>query len=164
MSDGLTIAAAPPDGDEARALLAAFAAEVAALYPGWDPSVGPTAEPAEVTPPRGAFLVLRDGGRAVGCGALKRLDAGTAEVKRLYVAPPARGRGGARLLLRALEERARALGCAWTRLDTGARQPEALRLFRSAGYRESADYNANPFAAHWLEKRLGARAPRDPAG
>jgi GNAT superfamily N-acetyltransferase len=156
MTPALTVTPAPPDEEEGLALLAAFVAEVAALYPGFDPSLAPSADPAEISPPAGAFLVLREDGRPVGCGALKRLDAQTAEVKRLYVAPQARGRGGARLLLAALEDRARQLGCSRTRLDTGARQPGALRLFQSDGYTAIADYNGNPFAAHWLEKELGS--------
>jgi ribosomal protein S18 acetylase RimI-like enzyme len=72
--------------------------------------------------------------------------------------PGARGRGLGRRLLRALEEAAAELGWHTVRLDTGDQQPDALALFRSAGYREIPDYNANPYASYWLEKRL-ARGP-----
>jgi GNAT superfamily N-acetyltransferase len=148
------IAAVRPDDEPGRTLLGEFAREIAARYPGWDPSQGPTAEPDELAPPAGRFLVAYLDGVAVGCGAVKRLDSETAEIKRIYVAAPARGRGIARTLLAALESAARELGYRRVRLDTGERLPEARALFRSSGYAEIEDYNANPFAAHWFEKRL----------
>jgi GNAT superfamily N-acetyltransferase len=144
----------PLDGAAASDLLAAFAAEIASLYPGWHPGVGPTADPAEFVPPSGAFVVAYADGRPVGCGGVKRIDERHGEIKRLYVAPGARKSGIARLILGALEQRARESGYAAVRLDTGARQPEALALFRSAGYGDIADYNGNAFASHWLEKSL----------
>lgn len=142
------------DGAAGCDLLAAFAREIGELYPGWHPGVGPSAEPEELVAPHGAFLVAYEGDRAVACGALKRLDAGAAEVKRLYVLPSARGAGVARRVLAELELTARRLGYGVVRLDTGDRQPGALALFRSAGYRDIGDYNGNPAARHWLEKRL----------
>lgn len=60
----------------------------------------------------------------------------------------------ARRLLGALEDAALELGWRTVRLDTGDRQPEALALFRSAGYREIPDYNANPYASYWFAKSL----------
>ena len=90
----------------------------------------------------------------MGCGATKRLDENTAEVKRLYVDPTTRARGVGRRLLAALEDRARETGLAGTRLDTGDNQPVALALFRAAGYREIPDYNGNPYATYWMENRL----------
>jgi hypothetical protein len=59
---------------------------------------------------------------------------------------------------RALEEAAAELGYARVVLDTGERLPEARALFRSAGYVEIADYNGNPWAAYWFEKRLSHSA------
>lgn len=90
----------------------------------------------------------------MACGGVKRLDDNTGEVKRLYVVQDARGRGVGRRLLRALEHAAAALGWRTVRLDTGDQQPDALALFRSAGYREIPDYNAKPYASYWLEKPL----------
>jgi GNAT superfamily N-acetyltransferase len=142
------------DTEASRALQHAFFAEIAGLYPGFDPALAPSAEPDEVTPPEGAWIVAYLGDRAVGCGCFKRLDDTTAEVKRLYLEPAARGRGVGRRLLEALEEQARLAGYSRVRLDTGPRQPVALALFRAAGYRDIEDYNRNPFAGHWLEKRL----------
>jgi GNAT superfamily N-acetyltransferase len=93
------------------------------------------------TPPSAAdidlFLVAVDeAGQPVGCGALRRLDARSAEVKRMYVAPRSRGRGVSTALLRALEKAA--IGRGWTtiRLETGPAQPEAMRFYEREGYRE----------------------------
>ena len=84
----------------------------------------------------------------------------------MYVTPAARGLGVGRRLLEELEAAAREMGYHRLRLDTGARQPDALGLFRTAGYEEIEDYNGNPFAAHWLEKDLDGRegARRSPPG
>ena len=144
----------PLDAPGAATLLDAFAAEIEHLYPGWKPGVGPSAAAEDFAAPAGTFLVAYAGERAVGCGGLKRLDERRAEIKRLYVAPEARGEGVATRTLRGLELAARARGYDTVRLDTGARQPAALALFRSAGYIAIGDYNGNPFASHWLEKRL----------
>jgi GNAT superfamily N-acetyltransferase len=77
-----------------------------------------------------------------------------AEIKRMYVRPSARSRGVAAALLAALEDAARTLGYTSARLDTGPKQPHALRLYRSAGYSELPPYNDNPYACFWGEKRL----------
>lgn len=144
----------PLDSATARPLLEAFSAEIAGLYPGWTPGAGPSASPEDFGGPAGTFLIAYVEGRAVGCGGLKRLDAGHAEIKRVYVVPDARGAGLGRILLEGLEEAALARGYSRVRLDTGDRQPPALALFRSAGYSPIDDYNGNTFASHWLEKRL----------
>ena len=144
----------PADGPRGRELVDAFAREIAGLYPGWHPGIGPSASPAELAPPHGAFLVGYREQTAITCGAVKRLDAETAEIKRMYVVPEARGGGVSRHLLSALEGAARDAGYRLVRLDTGARQPGALALFRSAGYREIGDYNGNPAARYWFEKAL----------
>jgi GNAT superfamily N-acetyltransferase len=142
------------DGLAGAALMREYAAVIAGLYPGWTPDVAPRARPEDFSAPGGRFIVAYDGERPVGCGGIKRLDENSCELKRLYVAPDARGRGLARRLVEALERAARDLGYTVVRLDTGARQPEALALFSSAGYGETGDYNGNEVAAHWFEKRL----------
>ncbi|MFG1989262.1 GNAT family N-acetyltransferase [Actinoplanes sp. NPDC048988] len=93
------------------------------------------------TPPSAAdidlFLVaFDDDGRALGCGALRRLDDVSAEVKRMYVTPASRGSGTATALLRALEEAARSRGWTTLRLETGPAQPDAIRFYEREGYRE----------------------------
>jgi GNAT superfamily N-acetyltransferase len=100
---------------------------------------------AEVTPekvvaPHGAFLVARIDGEPVGCGALKRLDDTTGEIKRMYTAPAGRKRGVARALLTRLEEEARALGYTSLQLETGTVQPEAIALYESAGWSRIMPY------------------------
>jgi GNAT superfamily N-acetyltransferase len=86
------------------------------------------------------FLVGYVAGRPVACGAFRPMDAGAAEVKRMYVEPEFRGRGIARRVLAELEERARRDGFSRTRLETGIYQPEAIRLYESAGYHRIDNY------------------------
>ncbi len=92
-------------------------------------------DPHEVADGRGAFLVAYVKGEPVGCGAIRRLDADTAEIKRMYVEPGARGQGMGRVLLGTLEAEGRGLGVKRLVLETGERQPEALALYSSAGFR-----------------------------
>jgi GNAT superfamily N-acetyltransferase len=84
--------------------------------------------------PQTVFLVARDGGQAIACGALRRIDPGIGEVKRMFVRAEFRGRGVSRLILQALETEARKRGIVTLRLETGVRQPEAIGLYRSSGY------------------------------
>jgi GNAT superfamily N-acetyltransferase len=91
---------------------------------------------------------------AATVGAVRRIDATTGEIKRMFVVPGERGRGISRQLLAKLEDVARGLGFRRILLDTGARQPRALALYRATGYREIPDYNGNPFASYWFEKEI----------
>ena len=134
-------------------LVAAMVDEVGKLYEPGLP-MGSSASPSELSPPGGGFVVLWDGGRAIAGGGLKRLGDDACEIKRMYVVPDARGRGLGRALLAALEDLARDLGYAVARLDTGAEQPGARRMYERAGYAPIGDYNGNPYAAWWGEKRL----------
>jgi GNAT superfamily N-acetyltransferase len=137
-------------------LIEAMIQDLVPLYGRIDGADAPRATPDDFRPPGGTFLVGYDEeGRAVCGGGVKRLGAGLGEIKRMYVVPEARGRGLARELLVALEDAARALGYARVRLDTGPKQPRAEALYRSAGYREIADYNGNPHASYFGEKALG---------
>jgi GNAT superfamily N-acetyltransferase len=113
------------------------------------------AAPAEFEPPAGALLVAYDGEEPVACGGVRVLAPGLAEIKRMYVAPSARGQGLGRTLLEALEAAAADLGCDRARLDTAASFTEAVALYRSAGYTDIPDYNGNPHASVWMERRLG---------
>jgi GNAT superfamily N-acetyltransferase len=120
----------PWDDPDVQRLAADQQAEVRARYGGKDePGAHPSA--ADV----GVVLVARDDdGTALGCGALRALGDGVAEVKRMYVVPAARGRGVSRAVLGALEDAARERGWTTLRLETGPRQPEAIGLYTSAGY------------------------------
>jgi len=102
------------------------------------------------------FLVARRDGEALGCIALRVDPAGWGEVKRLYVSPRARGLGLGRRLLSALEAEAQEERLSLLRLETGIHQPEALGLFRAAGFREIpafAPYAPDPLSV-FMEKRL----------
>jgi GNAT superfamily N-acetyltransferase len=91
-------------------------------------------DPDEFAPPNGAFLVLLLDGEAVACVGLRRHDATQAEVKRMFVRRPFRGRGISRRLLTVVEDEARRLGYERILLETGSAQPEAVGLYRSSGY------------------------------
>ncbi|HEY3392398.1 MAG TPA: GNAT family N-acetyltransferase [Lacipirellulaceae bacterium] len=91
-------------------------------------------DPEELADGRGAFLVAYVGDQPVGCGAVRRIDPAVAEIKRMYVAPEARGRGVGRQVLLQLEAEARRLGATRLLLETGPRQPEALALYSRAGF------------------------------
>src|SRR5438067_12581838 len=102
----LSIAAEPFDSDNARRLIAALDAGLAELYPP-EQRFGPNLKAQHLQEGRGTFLMARDDGRAVACGAVRMLDQTTAEVKRMYVEPDRRGKGIARALLANLETAAR---------------------------------------------------------
>ena len=97
---------------------------------------------------------LRD--EPIGCGALKLHGRDPAEIKRMWVAPTARGLGLGRRLLRELEASAGRRGATRARLETNRALTEAVNLYRSAGYSEVAAFNDEPYADHWFEKRLGS--------
>ena len=90
----------------------------------------------------------------VACGALKLHADVPAELKRMWVAPSARGLGVGARLLRELEQQARSAGVRVLRLETNRALKEAIALYRTSGYREVAPFNAEPYAHHWFEKRL----------
>jgi putative acetyltransferase len=88
----------------------------------------------QVTTGGGAFMIAYWDGVAVGCGAVRRLDAATAEIKRMYVTPAVRGRGVGRALLMALEDEARTLGVVRIVLETGTRLAPAIKMYEAMGY------------------------------
>jgi GNAT superfamily N-acetyltransferase len=144
------------DEQPAAALVQGMRDEIAALYDGLDldgPQM-PKAGPAELAPPGGTFVVGFEDGAPVCCGGVKRLPDGGCEIKKMFVVEDARGRGVARALLVELERLARELGYAIARLDTGPLQPRAQRMYERAGYAPVANFNANPVATFFGEKRL----------
>jgi putative acetyltransferase len=113
--------------------------------------------PADVRVPGGAFVIAWLDGRPVGCGALRPLERGVGEVKRMFVEKDARRQGVARRILDKLEAIAAQLGYRALRLETGILQPEAIGLYESAGYRRVHCYGRyadNPLSV-CFEKRLG---------
>ncbi|MFL5864962.1 MAG: GNAT family N-acetyltransferase [Solirubrobacteraceae bacterium] len=144
-----------PEHPDARRCLRAYAAELnrRSDIP-FDPHTGSTAEPHEVRPPAGAFLVAYLYEEAVGCGAVKHGRDGQSDIKRMWVAESARGLGIGRRLLIALEQFARDSGAGVARLETNNALLEAIALYRSAGYAEVPAFNDEPFAHHWFAKPL----------
>jgi DNA-binding MarR family transcriptional regulator/GNAT superfamily N-acetyltransferase len=120
----------------------------------FDPSVGATALPHEVRPPAGQFFVVYLHEEAIGCGAVKHHANAPAEIKRMWIAPRARGLGVGRRLLETLEACALAAGAGVAHIETSAALKEALSLYRSTGWVEVPRFNDEPFADHWLEKPL----------
>ena len=144
-----------PEHPDARYCLAEYVAELNRRSErGFDPSVGATALPHEVRPPAGQFFVAYLHGEAIGCGAVKHHADAPAEIKRMWIAPAARGLGLGRRLLETLEACARAGGARVAHIETSAVLTEALALYRSAGWVEVPAFNEEPFADHWLEKAL----------
>ena len=142
-------------GADARQCVRAYVAELNERWEaGFDPSAGVTAEPHELTPPAGCFVVAYLDGEPVGCGGVKHLPGGPSDIKRMWVSPTARGLGLGRRLLAELEQRARDSGATVARLETNRVLVEAIALYRSAGYREVPAFNDEPFAHHWFEKPL----------
>ena len=120
------------DGPAGRALLAELDEDLSQRY-GDDETV--EVHPDQFLPPNGIFVVVREGGQPLACGGYRRIADDTAEIKRMYVRPAARGRGLARL-----EEAASAAGYAQLWLETGLAQPEAMALYESAGYQRIAPF------------------------
>jgi GNAT superfamily N-acetyltransferase len=144
-----------PEHPDAQYCLAEYVAELNRRSErGFDPAVGATALPHEVRPPAGEFFVVYLHGKAVGCGAVKHHKDAPAEIKRMWIAPRARGLGLGRRLLESLEACARAGGARVARIETSAVLVEALSLYRSTGWVDVPAFNDEPFADHWLEKAL----------
>jgi DNA-binding MarR family transcriptional regulator/GNAT superfamily N-acetyltransferase len=145
----------PPADPQARFCIRSYFAELADRFEdGFDPAASISADDLELTPPAGLLLVATVHLEPVGCGALKFHDDGTAEVKRMWVAPTARGLGLGRRLLSELEAHARRRTVRTLRLETNRALVEAIGMYRSAGYREVPAFNGEAYAHHWFEKRL----------
>jgi DNA-binding MarR family transcriptional regulator/N-acetylglutamate synthase-like GNAT family acetyltransferase len=146
-----------PRHPDARRAVQAYVTELADRFEaGFDPALSISAADDEMSPPAGLFLLATLHGEAVGCGALKFHPGAPAEIKRMWVAAEARGLGVGRRLLAELEARAAARGVRRLRLETNRALTEAIGLYRSAGYREVAAFNDEPYADHWFEKALPA--------
>jgi putative acetyltransferase len=123
---------------QVQQLVAHLWQELGILYPEMQSAV-----PKEISGPRAGFVVAWLNDEAVGCGAWRPLaptESAVAEIKRMFVEPAVRGRGVSRAILKQLETLARADGYSVVRLETGLRQPPALRLYETSGYRRIEPY------------------------
>ena len=147
------------DSADAQACLEQYYAELARRFPeGFDPLAGSNFDPVEMSPPNGWFVVARLEGAPVGCGALKTLEPGVGEVKRVWTSCEARGLGVASRVMDRLEELALEVGFKLVRLDTNGALKEAQAMYAARGYRAIARYNDNPYAEHWFAKSVGQAA------
>jgi putative acetyltransferase len=134
----IAIRAESPDQPEVRALLAELDAYLIGLY---EADHNHILDVTALLAQHVYFVVARRGGEAVGCGAVRVMPPEPAtdgkpygEIKRMYVHPQMRGQGIARALLGKLEERLLGRGIHLATLETGDRQPEALRLYEQSGF------------------------------
>ncbi|MGC5021090.1 GNAT family N-acetyltransferase [Micromonospora sp. DT47] len=126
------------DSPVAQALIAAALADLGQRYGGSGDET--PVDATEFAPPHGTFLVAHLDGEPVGCGGWRSHGDDTAELKRMYTAPVARGRGVARAVLAAVEESARHHGRKQIILECGDRQPEAIAMYTSAGYEPISNF------------------------
>ncbi|MCA0871902.1 GNAT family N-acetyltransferase [Seohaeicola saemankumensis] len=150
------IAHTDPRGADARYCLTQYYAELARRFDsGFDVSLSRDPDAADMEPPHGLFLLARDpDGAPIGCAGLKGGAGPVAEIKRVWIAPAARGQGLARRLMDHAETGARELGLTTLRLDTNRALPEAIAMYRRLGWTEIDRFNDDPYAQVFFEKRL----------
>ncbi len=152
---GLRVERVSPADPAARRCIARYFEELGRRFElGFDPAASLPAEERDLVPPAGAFLIGSIDGEPVACGAIKTIESGVGSLKRMWVADDVRGLGIGRRMLETLEAEAGALGLDVLRLETNRVLGEAIRLYRTAGYREVPRFNDDPYAHHWFEKRL----------
>lgn len=146
INEGLTVVPAESAAQvmEARALFVEYAQSLgfSLSFQGFEEELAGL--PGKYAPPQGRLLLARVAGHLAGCAALQPIDARACEMKRLYVRPDFRGRGVGRALAHAIVEAGRQIGYRTMRLDTLASMPEAIGLYRSMGFVETAPYRFNP--------------------
>jgi DNA-binding MarR family transcriptional regulator len=155
MASAIAIAPVDPMRPDAQHCLRAYFAELDERFDaGFDPTQSISADAPELRPPNGVLLLVSLHAEPIGCGALKFRAGAPTEVKRMWIAPSARGAGIGRRLLDALESYARRHGSRVLRLETNASLTEAIAMYRAAGFVEVEPFNDEPYAHHWFEKRL----------
>ncbi|PSL18125.1 helix-turn-helix domain-containing GNAT family N-acetyltransferase [Shimia abyssi] len=153
--ESLTILQISSAADDALNCLQAYYSELSErLDTGFDVNLSADPDAADLTPPRGSFLVAYLDGLPVGCVGVKGTDKGYGEIKRLWVSKTARGLGLAKRLMDKAEKEARALGMKTLRLDTNSALPEAVKLYRSTGWQEIDRFNDDPYPDVFFEKHL----------
>jgi GNAT superfamily N-acetyltransferase len=145
---------------DASRLVAALNAELTKIFPERGATHFSLTE-AQTGFGEGAFLIAYLDNEAIGCGAVRRCDASTAEIKRMYVEPSVRGRGIGRALVEALEREAQFLGVTTVVLETGTRLAAAIRLYESMGYARVplfGEYLSSPDTSLCFGKSLTAKS------
>jgi DNA-binding MarR family transcriptional regulator/GNAT superfamily N-acetyltransferase len=157
----VTIDVADPRGDDARFCMESYFAELDSRFEdGFEQGLSTSVDYAEFAEPTGLLLIARLGDDPIGCGALKFHDGEPPDIKRMWIAPSARGLGVGRRMLSALEQQAAQRGAAVVRLETNRSLDEAIALYRSSGYVEVPAFNDEHYAHHWFQKALRTRADR----
>src|SRR5262249_53725434 len=152
-ASAVQITAEAPDSADARLCLEQYFRELAGRFKtGFDPAKSIPANPDELMPPAGVFVVARLGGQPIGCGALKGKDRTIGEVKRMWVAANARSLGVGRRILETLETRARDFGVSTLRLETNRTLKEAQALYRKCGYLEVEPFQRRAVCASLVRK------------
>jgi GNAT superfamily N-acetyltransferase len=153
--DAIVLEPADPRSQDALYCLHAYYDELAARFEtGFDVNLSADPEATDMMPPRGQFLLAMSDGLPLGCVGLKGTDKGYAEIKRLWIAPSARGLGLAKRLMTEIEARARGLGIAKLRLDTNSALPEAVALYQNTGWTQIDRFNDDPYPDWFFEKHL----------
>lgn len=144
-----------PRSGESRYCLGEYYAELGRRFKqGFDVSLSRDPDAADMVRPRGTFVVAMSDTLPIGCVGLKGTDHGYAEIKRLWVAPAARGLRLGRRLMDAAENAARELGIKLLRLDTNSALAEAGQLYRRTGWTEIPRFNDDPYPDLFFEKRI----------
>lgn len=152
--DRITVEETDPRDPRALACLHAYYAELNERFSGgFDVSLSRDPDANDMRPPRGSFFVAMSDGLPIGCAGLKGAE-GYGEVKRLWIAPSARGLGLAKRMMATLEDRARGLGMTLLRLDTNSALPEAAGLYDRLGWTRIDRFNDDPYPDLFFEKNL----------
>jgi len=153
--DGIGFEEVDPRSEAARYCLGEYYAELGRRFAkGFDVALSRDPEASDMVRPRGAFIIALSDGLPLGCVGLKGSGGDIAEIKRLWVAPCARGLGIAKRLMAMAEEAARALSIRVLRLDTNSALPEALKLYQGTGWTEIPRFNDDPYPDLFFEKTL----------
>ncbi len=140
------IAIEDPRQPEVATLIDALDAFSSSLYP---PESNHLVDIEELAKPDVVFFVARQDGRAIGCGAFRKIESGHGEIKRMYVPHEARGRGLGRVILDTIEGEAKRRGVRRLSLETGIHNHDAINLYRRAGYEDCpafGNYKADPLS------------------
>ena len=152
----IELRSADPADPVSIAAMTSYVEELSERFPGGF-DIGTGFEPDELDPmtaPAGEFVIAVAHGDVVGCGGLRPLPDGSAEIKRMWVSREVRGLGLGRRLLEPLEGAAAERGYAVVVLDTNGTLDEAISMYRRAGYEEVGRYNDNPYAELFFSKRI----------